>query len=477
MKSDPVGTLHRVFCWPDWPDKLPLIDCRETKMDADNIRSAAAEESTPSEDQRAALRAAEALREPDAIAMTHEWQLWARPAQLAPAGSWRIWLLLAGRGFGKTRSGAEWVREQVGSGTARRIALVAPTAADARDVMVEGQSGLLAIAPGKDRPLYEPSKRRLSWANGAVATLFSADEPERLRGPQFDAAWCDELAAWRYPETWDNLMLGLRLGVHPRVVATTTPKPVRLIRTLLAAPDCVVTRGSTHENEKNLAPSFLSAILKQYAGTRLGRQELEAELLEDTPGALWTRDAIERARIAAAPPLRRVVVAIDPAASSGESADETGIVVAGLGEDGHGYVLDDLSGRCRPHEWAARAIAAFHAHKADRVVAETNNGGEMVENTLRMIDPSVAYKPVHAARGKVTRAEPVAALYEQGRVHHVGAMPGLEDQMCAFAPSVVGSAAGSSPDRVDALVWALSELLVARGSGLFEYYRQLLAGR
>jgi len=241
----------------------------------------------------------------------------------------------------------------------------------------------------------------------------------------------------------------------------------------LQAPDCVVTRGTTRDNADNLAPAFLGAILKQYEGTRLGRQELDAELLEDLPGALWTRETIERARIATPPTLRRVVVAIDPAASSGESADETGIVVAGLGEDGHGYVLDDLSGRFRPHEWAARAIAAFRAHNADRVVAETNNGGEMVEATLRAIDPTVAYRPVHASRGKITRAEPVAALYEQGRVQHVGAFPALEDQMCAFAPHVDRAIGASSPDRVDALVWALSDLMIARSSGLLEYYRQI----
>ena len=423
-----------------------------------------------------ALREVAAASDDAAISVRHDWKVWARPAQLPPPGDWRVWLLLAGRGFGKTRSGAEWVRAQVETGAATRIALVAPTAADARDVMVEGESGLLAISPDDDRPTYEPSKRRLTWPNGAIATLFSADEPERLRGPQFDAAWCDELAAWRYPEAWDNLMLGLRLGAHPRVVATTTPKPVRLIRALLKAPDCVVTRGTTFENADNLAPSFLDAIVKHYEGTRLGRQELEAELLEDVPGALWTRDTIERARIAAPPTLRRVVVAIDPAASSGDNADETGIVVAGLGEDGHGYVLDDLSGRYRPHEWAVRAIAAYRERAADRIVAEANNGGEMVEATLRAVDASVAYKPVHAARGKITRAEPVAALYEQNRVRHAGAFPSLEDQMCGFAPQIIRAGA-PSPDRVDALVWALSELMVARGTGLFEYYRQLLARR
>jgi phage terminase large subunit-like protein len=412
------------------------------------------------------------LERQGALDVCYDWTLWARPSQLPPERDWRIWLLLAGRGFGKTRSGAEFVREEVRRGAGKRVALVAPTAADARDVMVEGESGLLAISPAKERPLYEPSKRRLTWPNGAIATLFSADEPERLRGPQFDLAWCDELAAWRYPMAWDMLMMGLRLGDNPRVVATTTPKPVPLIRALLATPDCAVTRGSTKDNADNLAPAFLKAILAQYEGTRLGRQEIEAELLEDVPGALWTRESIERARVTAAPALRRVVVAIDPAASSAEGADETGIVVAGLGEDGHGYVLDDRSGRLRPHDWAARAIAAFHAHRADRIVAEVNNGGEMVEATLRMLDISVPYKPVHASRGKMLRAEPVAALYEQGRVHHLGAFPALEDQMCVFA----GAAGGTSPDRLDALVWALTELMVERQSGLLDYYRQLALG-
>ena len=407
-----------------------------------------------------------------ALELCYDWRAWARPSQLPPEGPWRIWLLLAGRGFGKTRSGAEFVREEVTRGGAKRVALVAPTAADARDVMVEGESGLLAISPAKARPLYEPSKRRLTWPNGAIATLFSADEPERLRGPQFDLAWCDELAAWRYPMAWDMLMMGLRLGANPRVVATTTPKPVPLIRALLATPDCVVTRGSTKDNADNLAPAFLKAILAQYEGTRLGRQELEAELLEDVPGALWTRESIERARVAAAPALRRVVVAIDPAASSGDGADETGIVVAGLGEDGRGYVLDDRSGRLRPHEWAARAIASFHAHRADRIVAEVNNGGEMVEATIRMLDASVPYKPVHASRGKMLRAEPVAALYEQGRVHHLGSFPALEDQMCVYA----GATGSASPDRLDALDWALTELMVERQSGLLDYYRQLALG-
>ncbi len=414
------------------------------------------------------------LPDDEACAVLDDWSVWARASQLPPAGAWRIWLLLAGRGFGKTRSGAEWVREQAESGAAQRIALVAPTARDARLVMVEGESGFLAIAPDAMRPVFEPSKRLLTWPNGAIATLFSADEPDRLRGPQFDAAWCDELAAWRYPAAWDMLMMALRLGENPRAVVTTTPKPVKLIRALLASPDCAVTRGGTRENANNLAPGFLAAILKQYEGTRLGRQELDAELLEDMPGALWSRDRIERARADEAPVLRRVVVAIDPAVSSGEDADETGIVVAALGQDSHGNVLDDLSGRFSPHDWASRALDAYRAHRADRIVAEVNNGGAMVEATLRVLDAGVSYKPVHASRGKLARAEPVAALYEQGRIHHVGAFPALEDQMCAFTGGPLSHLA--SPDRVDALVWALSELMLHSAEpGLLGYYRSISA--
>jgi phage terminase large subunit-like protein len=380
-----------------------------------------------------------------------------------------VWLLLAGRGFGKTRTGAEFVRSRVAQRTAGRIALVAPTAADARDVMVEGESGILATSPDWNRPDYEPSKRRLTWANGAIATTYSADEPERLRGPQHDLAWCDELAAWRYPAAWDMLMFGLRLGTDPRAVVTTTPRPTPLIKALLADPKVVVTRGRTAENEENLAPAFLEQIVRRYEGTRLGRQELEAELLEDAPGALWTHGLIEATRVTQPPDLARVVVAIDPAAGSGEHSDETGIAVVGKDGGGHGYVLADLSGRYAPTEWAKAA------HDADRIVAEVNNGGEMVEATLRIVDPKVPFSAVHAARGKVARAEPVAAFYEQGRVHHVGALPRLEDQMCAFVHDFDRTAAGYSPDRVDALVWALSDLLVrpVAGQGIFEAYRRL----
>ncbi len=403
-----------------------------------------------------------------ANALQHSWQVVARPEQLAPPGDWRVWLLLAGRGFGKTRSGAEWVRSLVESGAAKRVAIVCPTAADCRDVATEGASGLLAISPDYCRPTYLPSKRRIEWPNGSIATLYSADEPERLRGPQHDAAWCDELAAWRYPEAWDQLQFGLRLGTNPRCVITTTPKPVRIIRELVARErkDVVITRGTTEENRANLAPAFLDQIVARYAGTRLGRQELQAELLEDVPGALWSHEVIDRARVSKAPELQRIVVAIDPAGSSNENSDETGIVVVGMDGNGHAYVLDDLSGRYPPAEWARKAITAYHRHSADRIVAEKNFGGEMVEGTIRAVDPNVALKSISSARGKVLRAEPVAAFYEQGRVHHAAVFAELEDQMCGFASDFNRATAGYSPDRVDALVFAVADLLVEGNDAL-----------
>ncbi len=421
----------------------------------------------------------DALSPREALALLHDWRFWARPNQLPPSGPWRVWLLLAGRGFGKTRAGAELVRSSVAERRARRLALVAPTAADARDIMVEGESGILAISPHWDRPRYEPSRRRLTWHNGATATFYSADEPERLRGPQHDTAWCDELTSWRYPEARDMLMFGLRLGDDPRVVVTTTPRPTPLLRALLKDPAVAVTRGTTYQNRANLAPDFLDQIVRKYEGTRLGRQEIEAEILDELPGGLWSRGLIEAARVRSAPPLSRIVVAIDPAATCGEMADETGIIVAGRDSVGHGWVLSDLSGRYRPIEWANAAIAAYHTHHADRIVAEVNNGGEMVETTIRMIDPNVPFTSVRASRGKVTRAEPIAALYEQGKVHHLGAFPKLEDQMCTLTrrteSSVGGTGARYSPDRVDALVWALTELLVTpmSGQGIYDAYRQL----
>jgi len=368
------------------------------------------------------------------------------------------------------------VCEQAASGQASRIALVAATAADARDVLVEGESGILAVAPPWCRPIYEPSKRRLTWPNGVIATTFSAEEPDRLRGPQHDAAVCDELASWSHPETWDMLQFGLRLGRKPRCLIATTPRPTKLLRELLAREghDVVVTRGSSYDNKANLAPAFFAQIVKKYEGTRLGRQELNAELLEDTPGALWSQGLIDGTRISAAPELTRIVVAIDPAATSGEDADETGVVVVGQDEKGEGYVLADCSGRYTPIEWARIAISAYRSHHADRIVAERNNGGDMVEATLRMVDQNVPVTTVWASRGKVTRAEPISALYEQGRMHHVGTFPQLEDQMTNFTSDFDREAAGYSPDRLDAMVWAATELLVEpmASYGIFELYRR-----
>lgn len=394
-----------------------------------------------------------------------DWRFWARPSQVAPDGDWLTWLILAGRGFGKTRTGAEWVREQVDAGY-RRIAFVAPTAADARDTMVEGESGILAISPPWNRPIYEPSKRRLTWPNGAIGTLFSAEEPERLRGPQHDAAWCDELAAWASPqETWDMLQFGLRLGDHPRQVVTTTPKPIPTLKSIIADKGTVITRGGTKDNAANLAPSFLEKIVGRFAGTRLGRQELDAEILDDVPGALWTRAMIDEARAGRPADLRRVVVAVDPSGTRGASdeGDSIGIIVAAKTVDGRARVLADWSCKLSPDGWGRRAVQAYHEFGADRIVAERNFGGAMVEHVIRTVDRSVAYKEVVASRGKIIRAEPVAALYEQGKVSHAGgedsrALIELEDQMCQMTGD--GFLGEGSPDRVDALVWAITELML-----------------
>ncbi|MHC2334479.1 DNA-packaging protein [Bradyrhizobium sp. USDA 4454] len=389
------------------------------------------------------------------------WRTKARPSQLPPDGDWNGWLVMAGRGFGKTRTGAEWVKEEVETGRARRVAMVAPTAADARDTMVEGESGLLAISSDWCRPEYEPSKRKLTWPNGAVAHTFSSEEADRLRGPQFDLAWADELAAWNDPAAaWSMLQFGLRLGDHPRWIATTTPRPLKLIKELLERKDVVVTRGSTFENAANLAGPFLDAIKARYEGTRLGRQELNAELLDDVQGALWTRDLLEKARFTGAlPDLKRVVVAIDPSGTAGQEdgGDAVGIVVAGLGRDGLGYVLADRTIKASPAVWGARAVAAYHEFRADRIVAERNFGGAMVQHVIRTVNPSVPYREVTASRGKIQRAEPIAALYEQNKVRHAGNFTELEDQLAAMTGE--GYLGEGSPDRADALVWALTELM------------------
>lgn len=404
-------------------------------------------------------------------ALRWQWKFWARPNQLEPEGDWNTWLILSGRGFGKTRTGAETIRLWVcgdtplSAGRYSRIALVAETAPDARDVMVEGESGLLACHPPEFRPIYEPSKRRVTWPNGAVATLYNAVEPDQLRGPQHDAAWGDELAKWRYAQdTWDQLAFGLRLGPKPRAIITTTPRPLPIIRKLMSDEKCHVTRGSTLDNKDNLAESFIHQIMDKYDGTRLGRQEIEGQILEDIPGALWNREIIDNSRIKEEdlPELERIIVAVDPAASSEEGSDENGIIGVGFARDddgyARGYVLADRSLRGTPEEWARQAVRLYRELQADRIVAEKNNGGEMVASVIRSVDRSIPLSLVHASRGKYVRAEPISALYEQGRIHHVGLFDKLEDQMCMFSVDNFRSSNMDSPDRVDALVWGLSEL-------------------
>ena len=577
------------------------------------------------------------LSEAEKVAYLYAWEAWARPSQLPPPGDWRVWLLRSGRGYGKTRAGAEWVRWQVEHNGKRRIALVAATAGDVRDTVVEGESGILAISHPGFMPVWQTSRRRLTWPNGAIATTFSADKPDRLRGPQYDCAWADELAcvvagtmvaterglrpietvrvgervwtsaglrhvmdawqsspdaeiwelrsdaghvlhgthnhpvwtpagftplsalspgitlwawdmtsspascgatvdggstaattaidaarcstatsiepptdqsprgtistvrvvavtntgrrapvynlaiegeeeyiangllvhnSWRYPAAWDMLLLGLRLGDNPQAVVTTTPRPTRLIRGLVAKDTTVQTVGSTYENRANLATGFFEDIVSAYEGTTLGRQEIHGEIIDDVAGALWRRSLLDDMRVGPKrmEELERIVVAIDPAVTSEPGSDETGIIVAGVDPEGEGYVLEDLSGRYAPTEWANIAVAAYERWHADRVVAEVNNGGDLVETVLRQADKNVAYRKVHASRGKFVRAEPVSLLYEKGRIHHVGLFGPLEDQMCNFTVDLDRHIMGS-PDRVDALVWAFFELIVRKHAG------------
>jgi len=398
-------------------------------------------------------KAIESLSRDELEALECEWIFKARPSQIPPEGNWNTWLIQTGRGWGKTRTGSEFVIESVRSGVARRVHLVARAAADVRDVMIEGESGILTVSPPSFKPIYEPSKRRLTWPNGAIATTFAAENPDQLRGPQCDLAWCDELASWRYPQAWDMLLFGLRLGANPRVVVTTTPRPRRFLRELAKAKSTIVTRGSTRENEINLSPIFMDAIFDKYGSTHLGRQELEGELLDEMPGALFHRKLIEAGRVKEYPKLERIVVAVDPATTGKESSDESGIIVVGVSER-HFYVLADYSIRASPDAVCRRAILAYDEFKASRVVFEANQGGETWRTIVHGIEPQVATKDVHASRGKFARAEPVAARYEQGRVHHVGIFSDLEDQMCNYVPGVPGD----SPDRMDALVWAITEL-------------------
>lgn len=400
------------------------------------------------------------LTEEECESLLHDWRgFLARPEQVAPDGDWDIWMILAGRGFGKTRTGAEWVREMVASG-AKRGALIGETAADTRDVMVEGESGILSVYPPGEGPEYEPSKRRLTWPNGATATLFNATEPNQLRGPQYDFAWSDELAKWRYArETWDQLQFGLRLGDHPRQIVTTTPRPIELVKAIVAGEEgrAHITRGKTLDNQANLAKPFIDKIQKRYAGTRLGRQELDGEILGDLPGAIWTQDNIDLYRVSEVPSaLTQIRVAVDPAVTNTEDSDEHGILVVATDDQGHGYVLQDASATGSPKDWARRAIAMYDEWEADSIVVEVNQGGDMVRHTLESVRPNVPIVEVRASRGKHVRAEPIASVYEQGRAHHVGSFPKLEAQMTLF--SNAGYEGEGSPDRVDALVWGFTDL-------------------
>lgn len=401
-------------------------------------------------------------------------EFWALPHQLPPEGAWKTWVIMGGRGAGKTRAGAEWVRAEVegarpcDAGRARRVALVGETLDQVREVMIFGESGIMACAPPDRRPEWQAGRRRLLWPNGAVAEIYSAHEPDSLRGPQFDAAWVDELAKWKKAEaTWDMLQFALRLGQHPRQVVTTTPQNVAVLKTILRNPSTVETHAPTEANRAYLAASFLEEVRIRYQGTRLGRQELDGVLLEDAEGALWTSAGIEGCRVDAVPPLDRVVVAVDPPVTGTNRSDECGIVVVGVEMKGapqewRAFVLEDATvAGASPDQWARAAVAARERHGAERIVAEVNQGGDLVARVIRSVDGMTPVKAVRATRGKAARAEPVAALYEQGRVRHVRGLGGLEDQMCRM--TVQGYQGKGSPDRVDALVWALTELMVEPG--------------
>ena len=399
-----------------------------------------------------------------------DWSQWARPDQEPPLATkaglaWHTWLLLGGRGSGKTRAGAEWIRAQAlgpphSRRVARRIALVGETIAQVRSVMVEGVSGLLAVHAPMERPALELASNQLVWANGAIAQMFAADSPESLRGPQFDSAWCDELCKWRRPDdAWDILQFALRLGDWPQSVVTTTPRAIPLLKRIMEDHATVISRSRTADNANFLAPSFLAEMQRRYGGTPIGEQELEGEIVEERMSGLWKRFWFAQSRLAARPDLQRIVVAVDPPVTSSAGSDSCGIIVAGRGVDNRAYVIGDRTIQGRdPATWAKAAVAAYHDYQADSIVVETNQGGDLVVQTFKGIDATVPVKKVHASRGKWLRAEPVAALYSEGRVAHVGEYPELERQMCDFAAD--GLSNGRSPDRLDALVWAVTELML-----------------
>lgn len=395
--------------------------------------------------------------------LEYSWDFWARPNQMEPPGDWTTWLVMSGRGFGKTRIGSQAVIRHAKMYPRYAIALIGQTKADVRDTMAEVfESSIMKVSPPWFMPKLETTKRRLTWPNGAQAIMYSGDEPDQLRGPQHGFGWLDELAKFKYPhETWNNFSLGLRLGPNPQGIITTTPRPIPVIKDLIADPTVIKTTGSTYENIGNLPNSFIRTILGRYEGTRLGAQEIYGSVLGDVDGALWNRDTLEKTRVSRIPEISRIVVAIDPAAggSAGGGTAETGIVIAGLGVDGHCYILEDASVNTnKPEKWGMQAVAAYNRYSADRIVAEVNQGGEMVRSTLHTIDPNLPVTMIHASKGKYTRAEPISALYSQNRVHHLGMFADLEDQLCSWVPGE------PSPDRLDALVWAVTEVML-RGFG------------
>lgn len=404
------------------------------------------------------------LSGPQKRALNEAWHLWRLPGQAEPPGDWRVWMIRAGRGFGKTRAGAEWVSAFARQTPDARIALVGAAMDEVRRVMIEGESGLLAVAHAAERPVLKRSANEVHFNSGAIAQIYSAEVPDKLRGPQHHIAWCDELAKWRLgDDTWDNLMLGMRLGPKPRILVTTTPRPTALIRRIMTMPDFVETRGATRDNP-HVAASFVEAMEALYGGTRLGRQELEGELIEEVTGALWSRAMIEAARTSAAPTLIRIVIGVDPPAGGADGkGDACGIVAAGVARDGTGYVIEDASVHASsPEAWAQAVAACAARHGADRIVAERNNGGDMVRSVLLAADAALPVTLVHASRGKAARAEPVALLYEAGRVKHAGVFPRLEDELCGLVVGGRYEGPGRSPDRADALVWALTQLMLHR---------------
>jgi len=404
------------------------------------------------------------------LVLKYFWPAYARPQQIEPPGDWLLWFLLAGRGFGKTRTGAEWIRQQVEEKGKKRIALIGETAADCRDVMIEGESGLLNVCPPWFRPKHEPSRRRLVWPNGAIATTYSGKEPNQLRGPQHDCTWADELAKWQYmDEAWSNLMFGLRGGKDPRVIVTTTPRPLKLIKELVSSKSTVVTGGSTYDNKDNLPRSFFEVVISPYEGTRLGQQEIYAQILEDNPEALFNRERIHQNRVAQAPEGKLLAAtAIDPAVTSGDSAADTGIVCgfsAKMDGKKHYYITHDLTCHEQPLKWIKVAIGAYNRLKHNCIIGEVNNGGDLIKTLIKQVDPSVRFKAVRATKGKALRAEPISALYDQNLVHHVGVFPKLEDQMCTWSPDL----GERSPDRLDALVWLLTYLSGKGGASAAAY--------